>query len=257
MRERAYTTREVWVENDGARIYGVAYLPKADEPAPLVVFAHELGVDHSSGMKYAKALAAHGYAAYTFDFRGGTVGDNRSDGSTTEMSVMTEADDLAAVVAAARSWDFVDATRIAVLGGSQGGCASAVFAAAHPDAIDGLMLLYPAFSIYDDVHATFASKDDLPETYGLFGGWMTVGRIYAEDMWDYDPLERIGAFPGRVLIVHGDADRTVDLSYSERAAHAYACAELCVIQGAGHGFGGDAFKEACGYVLDYLGDIWG
>lgn len=251
-----YSTQEVWVDNGGASIYGIAYIPDDAASAPLVVFAHELGNDHTAGEAYAEVLASHGYAVYTFDFRGGSVSGNRSDGVSTEMSVMTEVDDLSAVVDAAKGWDFVDGGRIAILGGSQGGCVSAIYAADHAGEIDGLMLLYPALSIYDDIHAQFASVDDVPATYGLFGGWMTVGRNYATDMWDYDPLEHIGAYPDKVLIVHGDADSTVDVSYSERAARSFADAELHVIAGAGHGFSGAEFDEACGYILAYLGDLW-
>ena len=49
-----------------------------------------------------------------------------SDGSTTQMSVMTEVSDLEAVLAAAKSWDFVDADRIILNGFSQGGIVSAI-----------------------------------------------------------------------------------------------------------------------------------
>ena len=252
-----FSTREIWVDNDGERIYGVAYVPDGVERAPLVVFAHELGYDHTAGIPYAEVLASHGYAAYTFDFRGGSTSGNRSDGASTGMSVMTEASDLEAVVDAAKGWDFVDPARVAVLGGSQGGCVSAVYAAGHPDDIAGLALLYPALSIYDDVHAQFASLDEVPDTYGLFGGWMTVGRNYAADMWDYDPFDHIAGYGGKVLILHGDADSTVDVSYSRRAADAYPDCELHIIAGAGHGFSGSAFDDACGYLLDYLDGVLG
>lgn len=59
-----------------------------------------------------------------------------------------------------------------------------------------------------------------------------------------------------MLIVHGDADSTVGVSYSERAAQSYADAELRIIEGVGHGFSGAAFGEACGYILAYLDDLW-
>jgi dienelactone hydrolase len=38
---------------------------------PLVIFSHELGNNHEAGVRYAEGLAAHGYAAYVFDFCGG------------------------------------------------------------------------------------------------------------------------------------------------------------------------------------------
>ena len=65
---------------------------------PLVIFSHELGNDHTSGERYAKRLAEAGYAAYVFDFCGGTVSGNKSDGSNNTMSILTEASDLEAVL---------------------------------------------------------------------------------------------------------------------------------------------------------------
>ena len=88
-----YTTQEIWVQNGDNRIYGVAYIPALDagKKVPLVIFSHELGNDHTSGERYAERLAEAGYAAYVFDFCGGTVGGNKSDGSNNEMSILTEA----------------------------------------------------------------------------------------------------------------------------------------------------------------------
>lgn len=249
-----YTTREIWVDNDGQRIYGVAYVPNGasqDSPVPLVILSHGLGATHTMMVPYAQDLAENGYAAYVFDFRGGATSGSQSEGDTTSMSVMTEASDLEAVMAAAQSWDFVDTSRIVLAGGSQGGMVSAVVAARDPSAVRALVLFYPALSIVDDVHQTFASEDEIPATYSLFG-WMTVGRNYATDVWDYDVFGEIGAYTGPVLIVHGDADNVVPVSYSQRAAQVYQNCELEVIPGAGHGFTGDAYQQSVTYALDFL-----
>lgn len=246
----SYTTREIWVENDGQRIYGMAYVPEGVSQAPLVILSHGLGTTHTMMIPYAQDLAENGYAAYVFDFRGG-ASDSQSDGDTTGMSVMTEASDLEAVIAAAQGWDFVDTSRIVLAGGSQGGMVSAVVATRHPDLPRALVLFFPAFSIVDDVHAAFSSEDEIPETYSLFG-WMTVGRNYATDVWDYDVYGQIGAYTGPVLIVHGDADEVVPVNYSEQAAEVYQDCELEVIPGAGHGFTGDAYDQSVRYALDFL-----
>ncbi|MCM1228136.1 MAG: lysophospholipase [Clostridium sp.] len=94
-------------------------------------------------MDYAEELAQHDIAAYCFDFRGG--GGNRSDGNTTEMSVMTEVSDLETIIIDAVEWDFVDDNRIILFGESQGGIVSAITAARHNDEVAGLILAYPAF----------------------------------------------------------------------------------------------------------------
>ena len=57
-----YTTEEIWVQNGEHRIYGIAYVPKTDGRVPLVIFSHELGNDHTSGVRYAERLPENGYA---------------------------------------------------------------------------------------------------------------------------------------------------------------------------------------------------
>lgn len=85
--------------------------------------------------------------------------------------------------------------------------------------------------------------------------WITAGRPYVEDMWDYDVYEEIGNYTGKVLLLHGSADGIVPLSYSDRAAEVYEDVEYYVIDGAGHGFHGGAFEEAVRYVFEYLQEI--
>lgn len=88
-----YRQQEIELENQGQKIYGIAYIPENErEKVPLVICAHGLGGSYRSNAAYAKQLASHGIAAYCFDFRGG--GGSRSDGDTTEISVMTEVSDL-------------------------------------------------------------------------------------------------------------------------------------------------------------------
>lgn len=121
-----------------------------------------------------------------------------------------------------RRRDDVDRDNLFLLGTSQGGAVSAITAAAHPDAVRGVMLLYPAFVLVDQIQGRFRRTQDIPDAYDLL--WMTVGRAYAEKLLDYDIYEAISAYDREVLLIHGDADDIVPLSYSERAADAYACA---------------------------------
>ena len=249
-----FHTQEIWCENNGKKIYGIAYIPDTqEEKKPLVIFSHELGNTHMAGIPYAERLAAAGYAAYTFDFCGGTVGNgNRSDGVNTEMSVITEMTDLEAVLDAATSWDFVDPARIVLLGGSQGGAVTALTGCRNPESIAGMILLYPALNVSEDVHRRFDQVGNIPEEYDMFGGWIRVGRNYATDIWDIDFLRELSQYPGDVLLLHGDRDSSVDISYSERAASVIPNCEYHVIAGGGHEFFGKPFEAAVVYILNYL-----
>lgn len=169
------------------------------------------------------------------------------------MSVMTEVSDLEAILEAAQEWDFVNASQIVLMGTSQGGITSAIAAARHPEEIAGLILMYPAFVVSDDIHERFSSLDEVPEIFQF--NWITAGRVYVEDMWDYNVYDEIGNYTDKVLLLHGSSDSIVPVSYSDRAAEVYQNVDYHVIDGAGHGFAGNDFEEAVEYVFDYLLEI--
>lgn len=230
-------------------IRGVLFRPRTEQKVPLVICAHGYSGNYHTVEEYAEALAASGLAAYAFDFRGGGW-ESSSDGATTDMSVMTETADLEAVVRAAEGWTFADEKQIVLLGASQGGYVSAVAAARLQGRIAALILLYPAFVAGDDMHQAFASLDEIPEQ--LDYRHFHIGRKYFEDLWDYDPYSEIGQYRGPVLIIHGDADPIVPLSYSERAQAVYPDAVLKVIPGAGHGFSGADMQTSVDDIETFL-----
>ena len=245
-----YETQELYAKRDENRIYGVVYVPQnAGEKMPAVIFSHGFGGNYQVGTQYAEALAAKGYVVYCFDFCGGSPG-SRSDGSTLEMSIFTEQADLEAVIGMVQELPYVDNDNIFLMGTSMGGAVSAITAAAHEDEIQGAILLYPAFVLVDNANEQFESVEDIPDTYHLM--WMTVGHVFAEDLLDYDIYEAISAYKKDVLLIHGDADSIVPLSYSKKAVEAYDSALLEVLPGAGHGFYGNDAEQAVDWMQEYL-----
>ncbi len=245
-----YTEEELYADREGNDIYGVVYIPEGLEtPAPTVIYSHGLGGSHQYGSQYAEALASKGYVVYCFDFCGGSPG-SRSDGSPLDMSVFTEQKDLEAVIDLMQEQDYVDQENLFLLGTSQGGAVSAITAAEHPDEIRGLILLYPAFLVGDWARKLFEDKEDIPDTY--YHMWMDVGRDYFEDVWDYDIYEEIGKYEKEVLILHGDEDNIVPISYSERALEVYPSVRLEIMEGAGHGFSGEDAEKAVNAMVRYL-----
>lgn len=113
-----------------------------------------------------------------------------------------------------------------------------------------MVLLYPAFVMVDNAKELFQSVDEVPDTYDFM--WMEVGRAYFEPLLDYDIYGEIAAYDKDVLLIHGDEDGIVPLSYSEQALEVYPSAELKVIEGAGHGFYGDDEILATQEILAYL-----
>lgn len=245
-----YETQELYARRDENQIYGLLYVPKnAGEKMPAVIFSHGFGGNYQVGAQYAEALAEKGYVVYCFDFCGGSPG-SRSDGSTLDMSIFTEQADLEAVIQTIQEQPFVDEENIFLMGTSQGGTVSAITAAANKEEITGAILLYPAFVLVDRTKEQFESVEDIPDTYYLM--WMTVGRAYAEKLLDYDIYEAISHYDKDVLIIHGDEDSIVPLSYSEKAVEVYDSARLEVLPGAGHGFYGSDAEQAVTWILEYL-----
>lgn len=249
----SYTTQEIKCPNGAYQIYGIAYIPNdGKEKHPLIIFSHELGNSHTSGVGYAERLSQIGYAVYVFDFYGGTVGGNQTGGNNTEMSVMTEVSDLEAVLKTAKTWDFVDTDNIILMGGSQGGAVTALTGVRYQDEIEGMILLYPALSLFSDIHERFSDLDSVPEQYDMFGGWITVGKKYAADVWDIDPYQELSRYQGKVLLLHGDKDNSVDISYSDRLSKVLPNVEYHVISGGGHEFFGQPFEDAVNHITSWL-----
>ena len=215
-------------------ISGTMHYPDDGLPVhPLVIMSHGFGGAHWPRDEFAGELARQGYLCYGFDFCGGGP-LSRSSGSTTGMSVLTEVDDLNAVLDALAARDDVDPRRICLFGRSQGGFVSAYVAAKRPRDVRALVMFFPAFVIHDDARKRLGSQGGFPETCDVAG--VTVGRMYGEDALSFDIYDVMGGYDGKVLIVHGDADEVVPLSYSQRAMERYRDAELVVLPGQGHGF---------------------
>ncbi|WP_297098518.1 alpha/beta fold hydrolase [uncultured Draconibacterium sp.] len=241
------------VNTESKNIYGVAYIPKGeqDQKYPLVILSHGYSSSHMFLTSYGTALAENGIACYTFDFCGGS-NLSKSDGKTTEMSVLTEKDDLETVLAASKNWSFVDTLNIFLSGESQGGFVSALAAAECEEEIRGMVLLYPAFHMPDAMRNEFPDKQGIKDEMD-FPNKMKIGRCYVDALYNMDAFEVTKNFDKEVLLIHGDKDKAVPLSYAERAAKEYPLATLKVIKGAGHVF---IFKrhrnKAIKYFLEYI-----
>ena len=237
---------------EGLTIRGTEYRP-AGEDLPVAIVCHGVMATQGTVRHYARLLAGLGWAAYCFDFCGGSVAGGRSDGATTEMSVLTEVRDLEAVIAHVRALPYTG-DRLLLMGCSQGGLVCALTAARHPEWVERLALFYPALCIPDDARAgqmMFACFDpeEIPETFSC--GPMRLGRCYPADVMGLEPFREIWPYTGPVLLVHGTRDGVVDPDYSRRAAEGYANAQLHLIEGGGHGFGRAHDREAMDLLRDF------
>ena len=228
---------------------------------PIAIVCHGFMAFQATVSQYAAALAEMGYVTYTFDFCGGCAINGKSDGLTTEMSVLTEAKDLESVLDYAASRSYANPNHIVVMGCSQGGFVSALVAAKERYKIKKLILFYPAFCIPDDAHAgkmLFAKFDPnhLPEVIRC--GPMKLGKRYVEDAMKIDPFQARKGYQNDVLIVHGANDTIVALHYSEKAYRLYQAAiphgtvQMEIIPNGGHGFSKKSDKIAVERIRAFL-----
>lgn len=250
-------TENRWLERDGQKIYGKLFLPEeTDAPLPLVILSHGLGSDHRIMEPYAENFAENGFAAFVFDYIGGSE-ESMSDGNMTGMSVLTEAEDLSCILESFRSDSRFSEDEIFLFGGSQGGFISAYAAGKHPDEITGLVLLYPAFNLQDICRKLVSDADEIPDSVVI--GEHTVGSLYIRDMLTFDIYEVLRQYPGPVLLFHGTADPYVPLEYTQRAGQVLADARVVIIEGAEHGFDGEdrnrVEREAVAFVQEIIMEI--
>lgn len=240
---------------DALTIRGHVYrIGDAPKKRPAVVLCHGFLANDRTLRVYAQALAELGYICFTFDFNGGGVFCH-SDGKSRDMTVFTELEDLRSVMNYVRRQPDVDSAHISLLGCSQGGMVSAMYAKRQPEAVEKLVLFYPALCIPDDARAgkmMFAKFDPkkIPDTILYFP--MRLGRDYAKSVIKMDVYKEIGGFDGPTLLLHGTKDQIVNISYSNKAAKLYPNCTYHTITDGQHGFRGKYDREAVDVLKDFM-----
>ena len=250
----AFKVEEQNFQRKGMKISGALFIPDRASPVPLVILSHGFGGNRGGVKGYAESFAEHAIATYIFEFIGG--GDHiKSDGKMTEMSVLTEAEDLIVILDNLKADARFKAEQIFLFGESQGGFVSTYVAAMRPADVAGLVLLYPAFVLHDYVRRLTPDPERIPAEIKLLG--KTVGRIYNKDVLSFDIYTLMPRYSGKTLIIHGTADSLVPLSYSERAVKTFPDAKLITLDGAGHVFYGNAMRKAADDAVEFVQRIIG
>lgn len=243
-----FTVTETPCKSGENKIFGVLYLPKEHEDRlPVVILSHGYNSSYCHVLDIAQSLAERGFAAYCYDFCGGST-LSKSGGSSADMSIETEISDLMNVISMISGCSFADTERIYLYGESQGGFVSALTAAQMTDIIAGMALLYPAFCIPDN----WISEDSEKMTEPVEFMGMKLSRKFREGLPEYDVFEAVSRFKAPVLLLHGDNDKLVDISYSEKLCSALENCRLEVYENEGHGFSPKARKRMREAMVDFF-----
>lgn len=227
-----YTVKEYTFVSNGKKLYARAYIPDVQGQVPLVVYSHGLGASVEHDEEVQKTLAKSGVAVFSFEFAGGSSSSSpKSEGATTEMSVLTEVQNLRDALQFASSLPFVKTDRIYLMGSSQGGFVSALLAQEAAN-LAGVFLLYPAFSLPDDIRSTFPKLEEAPETFNLLG--TKISKKYLADVYSIDAYEGLGKITAPVHIYHGADDFIVPITASKKAVKTLKNARLTTLEETGH-----------------------
>jgi dipeptidyl aminopeptidase/acylaminoacyl peptidase len=234
-------------------ISGIMNVPKGEGPFPTLVLAHGY-IDpaiYTTGRGLAreqKYLAERGYVVLHTDYRNHAESDDDPDNDINFRLGYTEDVVNAALALKNSEFSFVDKERIGLLGRSMGGGIAFNSMVVKPGVFDAYVAFAPVsanvvdnynrwtrmnFDIANEIDKRFGLPDKNPEF------WKGVSAINYFDKAT-EPL----------LILHGTADDTCDIAWSEAATKALQDAgkqvEFIQYEGEGHAFSPrweDSMKE--------------
>ena len=243
------STEELIIKDNGKEIYGKIYMPTQEGKYPTIIMCHGYNGCNTDFVNECRYYAQNGYVAYSFDFSGGST-RSKSKGSSTEMTIFTEKEDLITVFNHIKTLDKVNTDRIFLFGGSQGGLVAAMAAEELADEVKALITYFPAFNIPDNWRQTYPLVDRIPSVVDFWG--LKLGKVFFTSMRDYYTFNNIGKFDKDVLIIQGDKDPIVPLSTAQKAVNTYPNAELVIMNGEVHGFTPTAGRQAMMKVLEFM-----
>ena len=217
-------------KENGNIIRGKLFESQDPKNQPLVIVSHGFGGCYKDIEHHGRTFAENGISAMFFDFCGGGA-RSTSDGDMVDMTVLSERDDLLCVLQYCKSCKDIKYTDIYLLGESQGGFVSLLAACKSPD-VKGLILWYPAFVIPVDSQKRLEANDE--SSVNVMGNTISMKFNEIAAAINIEDYQREYEKP--VLLIHGDKDEIVDISYSQKALKNFKNAELIVVENAGHGF---------------------
>ena len=246
------SVEELIIKNGDKDVYGKIYKPKGEGKYPAIILSHGYNGCNTDFVNECKYYAENRVIAYAYDFCGGST-ESKSSGSSVDMTIFTEKEDLVAVFNYIRKLDDVDTDNIFLFGGSQGGLVTTLAAEECRDLVKGMILYYPALNIPDDWRKKYTSDVVVPDEFEFWG--LQLGGGFVKAISDFYTFDNIGKFDKKVFIIHGDKDDIVPLAYSEKAIEHYPDANLYVMNGEGHGFMPEAGKKAMELVLGHIKNL--
>lgn len=252
-------TEEYMVTYEDKKLYGQITAPKdyKNKKLPVVVISHGFNNTFDMYKDYIQLLAKQGFLVYGFDYYGGSRNSKSGGQDMLQMSVKTELTGLTNVVEKLTSESYVDKDHLSIIGVSQGGVVASLYAAAKPEHIYKLGLIFPAYVLFDDVKATYQSLgspsfDQLPDSLTHHNA--SLGKIYLTDALDIDIEDVQRKIIAPTLIVHGTNDTIAPYQYSVDAIQRIPNAKLVTVEGGSHRIDENFSKIAIPDIQNFLAE---
>lgn len=202
----------------GGRPY-LLWLPESEGPWPGMVIVHGAGSRKENHGDFARACAAAGWAAITYDGRG--------HGEAIDAMSPQAVDDVGRMARHLGSVKGVDESRVCVRGSSMGGFL-AIHAAAVSASIAGVIAICPA----GEEHLRRGLRD------GSLEMRVDEGERPALEAWlsEHDLREAVELLAGKpLLLIHAEGDERIPSAFSQELhARAAAPRKLILLAGGHH-----------------------
>ena len=265
--------KEIFIPTSAGDVFAVYTSAETpDSVKPLIIMCHGMMMSGSLNpiRDVAEGLNEGGYDTLRLDFRG----NGRSSGSITDMTPLTEVNDLLSVIeyTVGHSEEFGSHGSIVLCGHSLGGLVSLLVASAlsggrvhgleyaedigkMSSALAGLFLLAPAVNVEADSKAgrvgtvTF-DPENIPEIVEVWGSGLS--KDYFVTARELDTFKTISAYHGPACVLLGERDRLVEMNLADKINAALPQAELHIIPRGDHLFSRGIRQKAVDIALEFL-----
>ncbi len=252
-----------YCKRENLQIRGMEYLSDKEKNGkyPAIIVSHGFTGNYSNTADYCRAFAQMGYVTFSFSFCGsGKIFEDaslKSEGESTNSTILTEVEDLIVVKDYVKSLSYVDNTNLILAGFSQGGLVSGLAAARCREEIKKLIMIYPALCIPDHARrgCLGGSQYDVNEVPPIIDCQSThLGKVFHDAVVSMDVFLELSAYKGPVLILQGLEDEIVNYSYAIRAKENYENGQchLQLIRNAGHSFSEIQKDSAISSIRQFL-----
>ncbi|NMM94747.1 alpha/beta hydrolase family protein [Bifidobacterium oedipodis] len=226
---------------DGLTLRGTAHIPDGDGPFPTVLMFHGFFAVRdecfNAFVQLSSLLNMAGICAIRFDFSC----HGESDGEPINFTFSHELREGTELINRIRSLDYVDESRISLLGMSLGGVAAGMVAGLATDQVNAVCMWSPAAVFGDDVPRGILAGTDVNQQLNELGHCdylsFPVGRRFFDDFKTIDIYGVSTRFTGPVAVILGDSDETVPEHYAHDYAAAYSQpVEVTIVPKATHGW---------------------